>query len=280
MGVVYRARDLELERTVAIKTLPRVAPRSAALLRREARAMARLQHANLAVIHSMESWRGVPVLVMEYLAGGTLADRIREGPLPVRDVVEAGSMIGGVLHRVHRAGLLHRDIKPSNIGYTGEGVVKLLDFGLVELVANLSSRSTMSADLGDATPRAPRPDVGPAPDPRHSTGEAARVAGTFAYLSPEAMAMGTPAHGFDLWALAVTLFEALAGRNPFIAPTLTETRRRIAGAVVPDLREQRPECSPALAGFFASALALDSSRRPHSAADFVTRLRAASAAER
>ena len=135
MGVVYRARDLTLSRPVAIKVLPRVLPQAAARLRREARAMAMMQHANLAVIHAMESWRGSPVLVLEYLSGGTLADRIRSGPVPARDVIALGLVIADVLHHVHRAGYLHRDVKPSNIGYTDDGVAKLLDFGLVRLVA-------------------------------------------------------------------------------------------------------------------------------------------------
>ncbi len=142
MGVVYRARDLTLNRPVAIKVLPRVLPQAVARLRREARAMAMMQHPNLAVIHSMESWRGAPVLVLEYLAGGTVADRIRYGGLAVADILALGRVVADVLHHIHRAGYLHRDIKPSNIGYTEEGTIKLLDFGLVRLVAKLSAIST------------------------------------------------------------------------------------------------------------------------------------------
>ena len=117
MGVVYRARDLALNRAVAMKVLPRVLPQSAARLRREARAMATMQHPNLAVIHAMESWHGAPVLVLEYLAGGTVADRIRYGPLPIGDTIGTGVRIADVLHHLHRAGYLHGDVKPSNIRY-------------------------------------------------------------------------------------------------------------------------------------------------------------------
>ena len=104
MGVVYRARDLALNRQVAIKVLPRVIPQTAARLHREARALAIMQHPNLAVIHAMETWRGAPVLILEYLSGGTVADRLRRGPLPIDDVVAIGTIIADVLHHIHRAG--------------------------------------------------------------------------------------------------------------------------------------------------------------------------------
>ena len=144
MGVVYRARDLTLDRRVALKVLPRVDAHAVTRLRREARAMAMMQHPNLAVIHAMESWGGAPVLVLEYLAGGTLADRIRHGVLPVAETITIGEVLGDVLHHVHRAGFLHRDLKPSNIGFTDDGTPKLLDFGLVRLMNRLSDLSTVT----------------------------------------------------------------------------------------------------------------------------------------
>lgn len=273
MGVVYRARDLTLSRPVAIKVLPRVLPQAAARLRREARAMAMMQHANLAVIHAMESWRGSPVLVLEYLSGGTLADRIRSGPVPARDVIALGLVIAGVLHHVHRAGYLHRDVKPSNIGYTDDGVAKLLDFGLVRLVARLSAISaTKTTATGGVVVELPA-----GPDSRPFETAVHQFVGTPAYLSPEAVAMAAPTQGVDLWGLAVTLYEALTRRNPFLAPTVAETVSLIARAAVQDPREIRPECPPALAIFLTSALAADRSRRPQSAVEFISRLQAAGA---
>ncbi len=272
MGVVYRARDLSLDRPVAIKVLPRVVPQAASRLRREARAMATMQHPHLAVIHALESWRGAPVLVLEYLPGGTLADRIRFGPLPIETVVNTGVLIGDVLHHVHRAGYLHRDVKPSNIGYTERGMAKLLDFGLVRLVDRLSevaatSDSTVTGAFGVA-PAAPVEAAAPS----FETG-VHQFVGTPAYLSPEAIMAAPPGQGVDLWGLAVTMYEALTGRNPFSAPTVPETLGLIARTVVPDPRGVRPDCPDALAAFFAAALSADRSHRPQSASEFVARLR-------
>src|SRR5207253_8576282 len=118
---------------VAIKTLPRVSPEHAMRLRREARAMAAVQHRHLALIYGVETWRGTPLLVVEYLDGGTLADRLKAGPLAIDGVRELGISLCGALHSMHRSGVLHRDIKPSNIGFTREGVPKQLDFGLAML---------------------------------------------------------------------------------------------------------------------------------------------------
>ncbi|HET7216821.1 MAG TPA: serine/threonine-protein kinase [Vicinamibacterales bacterium] len=277
MGVVYRARDFTLDRPVAIKVLPRIVPQAAARLRREARAMATMHHANLAVIHAMESWRGAPVLVLEYLSGGTLADRIRYGPIPVSDVITTGVVIGDVLHHVHRAGYLHRDVKPSNIGYTEAGTPKLLDFGLVRLLFRLSTAST-ATDFRISSPEnqhGAAPGDSRSPDRDSSVETAAQqFVGTPAYLSPEAIQLLPATQSVDLWALAVTLYEALTGRNPFLAPTVAETMSLVARGNVADPRDVRADCPAALALFLMSALAADRSARPQSALEFITRLRA------
>jgi serine/threonine-protein kinase len=272
MGIVYRARDLELNRLVAMKVLPRVGPHAASRLRREARAMAMLPHPNLAVIHALESWRGAPVLVLEYLAGGTIADRLRHRPLPVGDIISVGVVMADVLRHVHNAGFLHRDVKPSNIGYTADGTAKLLDFGLVRLIATLSGMSTApTRTIGAVSPTA----SGAAPATvGHRSHDTDQFVGTPAYMSPEAVAMESPTHSVDLWGLAVTMYEALTGVNPFSAPTVTETVTLITSASVADPRQFRPDCPPALAAFLMSALTADRNRRPQNALDFITRLRA------
>jgi hypothetical protein len=281
MGVVYRARDFTLDRPVAIKVLPRIVPQAAARLRREARAMATIHHANLAVIHAMESWRGAPVLVLEYLPGGTLADRIRYGPIAVADVLTTGVVIGDVLHHVHRAGYLHRDVKPSNIGYTQSGTPKLMDFGLVRLLFKLSTMSTATdfrvspaAESGHGD--TPRGDVSAHGRESSVDTAAQQFVGTPGYLSPEAVMLLPPSQGFDLWALAVTLYEALTGTNPFLAPTVAETMSLVVRARVADPREVRGDCPPALASLLMSALSADPSARPQSALELVSRLRDAS----
>ena len=181
MGVVYAAVDLELDRTVALKTLPRISPDAAFRLRREARSMATLIHPHLALIFGAESWRGVPVLVVEYLGGGTLRQRLGS-PWPAEAAVSLGIALAGGLEAMHLRGLLHRDVKPSNVAFTEEGAPKLLDFGLAEI----------AGDLDQAAP--------------------VIVAGTRQYLSPEALRGVTPTVAQDLWALAVVFYEVLAGR--------------------------------------------------------------------
>jgi serine/threonine protein kinase len=272
MGVVYRGRDLTLNRPVAMKVLPRVGAASAARLRREARAMAALQHAHLAVIHVMESWRGAPVLVLEYLAGGTLADRVRRGPLPLSDVLSIFTAMTEVLRHIHNAGYLHRDIKPSNLGFTVHGAPKLLDFGLAQMIADVSEASA-TASLTSAAVAAPRAVDGDATHGGNPIRSSMRqFIGTPAYMSPEAIAMESPGPSVDLWSLAVTMYEALTGTNPFRGPSLPETVKRIVFAEVSDARVLRPDCPPAIAQFLTTALARNRHLRPQTAADFLSAL--------
>ena len=236
MGVVFRASDLELERDVAVKTLPRTTPEEIAALRREARAMASVVHPHLAVLYSAESWKGTPLLVTEFLSAGTLADE--KESLDASAARELGVSIASALGTLHRSGVLHRDVKPSNIAFNEEGVAKLLDFGLASVVGE-------SAGGG--------------------------LVGTPLYLSPEALAGGRLDPDFDLWALAVVLYEALAGAHPFERRTWAETRGVIDGedplAAAPPL----PERAAPLLPFFTEALSSERGRRPRSARELSAR---------
>ena len=273
MGVVYRGRDLTLNRPVAMKVLPRLGASAAARLRREARAMAALQHAHLAVIHVMESWRGAPVLVLEYLPGGTLADRVRQGPLSVSEVVSIFAVLTEVLRHIHNAGYLHRDIKPSNIGFTLHGAPKLLDFGLAQMIADVSDGST-TVSAGSAV--AAQHDQGGAMDADELMRSSMRqFVGTPAYMSPEAISLQSPGPLVDLWSLAVTMYEALTGTNPFRAPSVPDTLKLVLLGDVPDVRALRPDCPPDIAQFLATALSRNRHRRPQSAADFLHALQSA-----
>ncbi len=212
MGVVYRATDLTLGRAVALKTLPRVLPDAARRIRSEARTMASVVHPNLAHIHGFEAWRGVPVLVVEYLEGGTLADRLRAGPLTPVAVADLGLRLVGALAYMHQAGVLHRDVKPSNIGFTADGIPKLLDFGLARVLEE-------AADWGsdaDAPGARVRPVAGDAEAVsvrvRTKTGH---LVGTPAYLPPAAFEGALPSPGFDAWALTLSLYEAATGTRDF-----------------------------------------------------------------
>lgn len=271
-GVVYLATDLGLERQVAIKTLPRVRREFATRLRREARVMASVQHPNLATIYGVEEWRDTPLLVVEYLEGGTLFDVLARGPLSFEETLDLGITLADVLDRVHGAGLLHRDIKPSNIGFTQDGVPKLLDFGLAALL----DRSTAGGDAS-AFPDAAAIDAAI----RGSNASASstltmtnQVVGTPIYMSPEALDGASPHEGADLWSLAMVLYESLAGRHPFAGGTVTRLVQAIRRETVPDVRQIRPECPHPLAAFLGEALSADPSRRPPTAADFRTALRA------
>ena len=257
MGVVYLARDVALGRDVAIKTLPSLSAGSSRRLQREARAAALLVHPNLGLIFSSESWRGTPMLVLEYLPGGTLSDRIRRGPVSPARAAAWGAALASALEAIHARSVLHRDVKPSNVGFDAGGTPKLLDFGLVRLL-----------DEADGAPgTAPVPEAWSA----HAAGEvstrtsASHVVGTVPYLSPEALQGRRPTPGFDLWGLALTIYECVTGVNPFAATSNARTVERILTRQAPDPRTLRPDCPGPLAELLLVALARAESNRPASA---------------
>src|SRR5947209_6578229 len=132
-GIVWEARDTILGRHVAVKRLRRRAGRQQAVLRREAEMVARLQHANIITVFDLHFFRGVPSLVMELLRGETLDRRLARGPLAPRAAVGIALGVSMALLHAHAEGVLHRDLKPANVGVSGEGCVKVLDFGLARL---------------------------------------------------------------------------------------------------------------------------------------------------
>jgi hypothetical protein len=267
MGVVYRATDLTLDRRVAIKTLPTVTPNRVDSLQREARTMASVLHPNLAMIFGAEEWRSTPILVVEYLEGGTLAEHIRRQPLAIAEIVDLGIVLADVLDRLHTSGILHRDIKPSNIGYTRDGTVKLLDFG----VATILERS--SGGHGTTDGAALFDDIGQRVRPSDTLADSqGRLVGTPLYLSPEAVAGDTPTASFDLWGLGLTLYEAVAGRHPLAGATVADVIENVRTATVADVREVRADCPPELAAILGDCLSRRLSLRPTSAGELRTRL--------
>ncbi|MCK6545395.1 serine/threonine protein kinase [Myxococcota bacterium] len=260
MGVVYRAIDLTLDRVVAVKTLPARSPEESAHLRHEARAMARVAHPNLALIYGAETWEGAPLLIVEYLAGGSLDDHLQKnGAMPPRDVVDLGLELLSVLVQIHGAGILHRDIKPSNLGRTAEGRWKLMDFGIAHMLAE-SAR-----EPGPAIERVTRPG---------QTHVSAEFAGTPLYMSPEALMNRAPDPAVDLWATAMLMYEALAGVHPLAGAPWPQTLSRLLRADVPPLRTLVPDCPPALATLLQAALHRDPKKRPADAQTFEEQLRA------
>ncbi|MEI6246602.1 MAG: serine/threonine-protein kinase, partial [Acidobacteriota bacterium] len=216
-------------------------------------------HAHLALIYGAESWLGHPFLIVEFLAGGTLADRLRRERLTAAQTRHLGIVLSEVLDTLHGAGLLHRDLKPSNIGFTAGGTAKLLDFGLAQLVAPSSADTTRS--------RSTTSQLNPLHQRTH------HGFGTLAYMSPEAIGNGQPAVSFDLWSLAVLLVEAVTGTHPFEGKTALETVQRITRHSADDVPAMLTGCDPRLIAFFADALHPDVACRPATAADFGLRLK-------
>jgi eukaryotic-like serine/threonine-protein kinase len=276
MGVVYSGSDLSLGRHVAIKTLRRISPEDAMRLRREARTAAAVSHPHLAPIYGMETWRGTPMLVMELLEGGTLAQRIVGKTLPPLETVELGIAMAGALAQLHASDILHRDIKPTNIGYTRSGVPKLMDFGIARVMFELRQEE----DLEDLDGREGEDDSVLVPSvavwtTRSGTGVSPRrrFVGTLAYLSPEALRGKTADASFDLWGLSVVLYECLLGRKVF-SGTDQQIMERIRSGRVPDFSQVCPQHPEALGWFFREALHRSPSRRPATAHELRRRLEA------
>jgi len=241
-GVVYEALDLALGRRVAVKTLPTIcSPNDIARLRREAQTLAAVSHRNLATVYGFKVYRSTPMIIMEFVDGSTLAERI---PLPLDVAIEVMLEVTEVVACLHKAGVVHRDIKPRNIAFTGGGELKLLDFGL----ARLEREATMSGISGHV------------------------VVGTPAYLSPEAHAHQRAHPSFDLWALSVVFYEILTGRRPFEGGTPEELAAAVLEYRAIPLTNWLPAISPCLSTFFEAAFSSELSRRPRSAAQLTQRL--------
>jgi hypothetical protein len=228
-------------------------------LRREARAMAAIVHPSLSLIYGAETWRGTPMLIIEFLEGGTLADRLAKAPLVPMQAVHLGATLSEVLHCVHSAGILHRDIKPSNIGFTKTGIPKLLDFGLARMLGDRGGSQPPLAELAEEAAST-------------SLLGTEGIVGTPLYMSPEAISNAAPDASFDLWSLAVVLFEAIAGRNPVERTTWSATCDAIAHARIPDVREFAPDCPEPLALLLADCLSASRARRPGDARELGERL--------
>jgi serine/threonine protein kinase len=192
MGVVYRAEDTALGRTVALKVIARDAVESAhalARFRREARAAAAISHPNVAVVHETGEVSGEPFIVVEYLPGGSLAERLRrEGCLPWREAARLGARIASGLAAIHAAGIVHRDLKPANVLLDADGTPKLADFGLAAETVDRDGHLTKTGEL----------------------------VGTFEYLAPEQAEGRRGVDGrADLYSLGATLYALLVGHPPF-----------------------------------------------------------------
>ena len=179
--------------------------------------MAAVRHPHVAQIHGLETWCGVPVLVLEYMSGGMLNARLGH-PMDVGEALDLTLALASGLEAVHGAGLLHRDVKPSNIGFDANGTPRLLDFGLSRLSPSIE---------------------GPL-DPSGQVGFGVGAAGTPLYMSPDVLAGAEPGPADDVWSVLVVLHECLAGVNPLRGLNRESLRQRLTGAGFPPLGSTVP----------------------------------------
>jgi eukaryotic-like serine/threonine-protein kinase len=248
MGAVYRVRDEKLERDVAIKMLTNgllTGDDARRHFRREALALAKLNHPRIAAVYDVGEQDGLDYIVMELVPGESLAARLRSGPLAVKEATSIALQVAEALEEAHEHGVIHRDLKPANVMITPKGNAKVLDFGIAKLLALPGAESSPTMT------------------------ETGQLVGTPLYMSPE-QAMGRSVDArTDLWSLGVLYYEALTGRAPFEGKTGLAILHAIAESPFPPARETRPGLPVQAEQIVARALEKDPARRYQSAADMM-----------
>ncbi len=249
MGVVYMARDLELGRIVAIKTIAE--GRHAMVdqrerFRAEARAVARLRHPNIIAIHRVDEHEQRPYLSLEYAEGGNLAQRLAERPMAARDAAALAETLARAIQAAHEAGVVHRDLKPSNVLLTAEGIPKVSDFGLAKLLDVKSERTASN-----------------------------QVMGSPSYMSPEQAEGHSKQVGptADVYSLGAILYQSLTGRPPFVGESALETLKLVSTTEVVAPRLLRPDVPRDLETICLKCLEKEPSRRYDRAIDMADDLR-------
>jgi serine/threonine protein kinase/Tfp pilus assembly protein PilF len=253
MGEVYRATDEHLDRNVAIKVLP---PKTFSddsarkHFRKEALALSKQNHPNIATIHDFDTQQGIDFLVMEYVPGVTLSEKIANHALPEKEVTRLGLQLVEGLAAAHEQGVIHRDLKPNNLLLTPDGRLKILDFGLAKLAQ-------------PATPEA------------ETDSETRTEAGTLPYMSPEQLHGDTVDARSDIWAAGTVLYEMATGQTAFHKKTATATADAILHKPVAPPGRLAHELSPQLEGIILKCLEKDADNRYQSARELLQDLRRA-----
>jgi serine/threonine-protein kinase len=243
MGVVYRARDEQLQREVALKLLPHnvVSDDSARRrFRHEAVTLARLNHPNIATLHGFETDSDVDFLVMEYVSGVSLSSKLARGPLRESELLDLAIQLSGALEEAHKNGVIHRDLKPANILISSNGQLKMLDFGLARLLTGDAQTDTATGRLA--------------------------VSGTLPYVAPEQLS-DTPAvdSRSDLYSCGVVLYEMATGRRAHAGDSVASLLRSILEREPASVRSVNPTVSPELEAIIRKAMDKDPGLRYQSA---------------
>ena len=259
MGEVYRARDTRLDRIVAVKILPSHLSDNSTLRQRfeqEAKAISRLNHPHICILHDVGHQDGTDFLVMEYLEGETLARLLEKGPLPLAQVLKHGVEIADGLDKAHRRGIVHRDLKPGNIMLTKSGA-KLLDFGLAKTTVPLTTGATLTAAATRTTP----------------VTEQGTIVGTFQYMSPEQIEGKELDGRSDIFSLGAVLYEMMIGQRAFQGKSQLSVASAILEKEPVPITTIQPLTPPALDHAIRRCLAKDPEDRWQTARDLLLELK-------
>ncbi|MEZ4652540.1 MAG: protein kinase [Candidatus Eisenbacteria bacterium] len=300
MGIVLLGIDPDLEREVAIKTLPPhliESPEAFQRFQREARMLASLNHPNVAIIHSLETIDGTPFLTMERIRGRTLAARLGEGPFPVEEALDVSVKIARAIEAAHKQEVVHRDLKPGNVMLNQDGEVKVLDFGLAKL-ATMPMRRTRAMELPAPEPGFERPAAGPESEPSapgsererssessqsshedltvdlssagassggraSESGSGSGTSGTVGYMSPEQIRGEDVGAAADLFGFGCILFEIVSGVRAFPGSSITD-RVRATLTATPAFERLPAELSDPVRRVITRCLSKNPAERPDS----------------